>query len=89
MRVAQFAVRVFHCGMDFEQPERTALEGIGRLEAFYREIGLPTTFAELGAKEEDIGLLSEKVLLNNGDKLGYFHPLTRADIVGVYRNACK
>ncbi|MFH1512799.1 MAG: iron-containing alcohol dehydrogenase [Bacillota bacterium] len=89
MRAAQFAVRVFDCEMDFENPELTALEGIARLEAFYCEIGMPTSFAELGAKEEDIPLLSGKVLLNNGDKLGYFHPLTRTDIAGVYRYACK
>ena len=89
MRVAQFAQRVFGVEMDFEQPERTALEGIDRLEAFYREIGMPTSFKELGAKEEDIERLSAKVLLNNGDRLGYFHPLTRADIAGVYRLTCK
>ncbi len=89
MRVAQFAHRVFHVEMDFEKPDRTAAEGIDRLKAFYHEIGLPTTFAELGAKEEDIERLSAKVLLNNGDKLGYFHPLTRADIAGIYRLACN
>ncbi len=89
MRVAQFAQRVFGVEMDFEQPERTASEGIDRLEAFYREIGMPTSFAELGAKEEDIEKLAAKVLLNNGDRLGSFHPLTRADIAEVYRYACK
>ena len=89
MRVAQFAHRVFHVEMDFEQPERTAAEGIDSLEAFFREIGLPTTFAELGAKEEDIERLTANVLLNNGDKLGYFHPLTREDIAAIYRLACK
>ncbi len=89
MRVAQFAQRVFGVEMDFEQPERTALEGIDKLEAFYREIGMPTSFAELGAKEEDIEKLAQKVLLNNGDKLGSFHPLTRQEIAEVYRYACK
>lgn len=89
MRVAQFAHRVFHVEMDFEKPERTALEGIDRLIAFYHEIGLPTSFKELGAKEEDIERLSANVLLNNGDRLGYFHPLTREDIAGVYRLACR
>jgi hypothetical protein len=89
MRVAQFAQRVFGVEMDFEQPERTALEGIDRLEAFYREIGMPTSFTELGAKEEDIEKLAQKVLINNGDKLGSFHPLTRQEIAEVYRYACK
>lgn len=88
-RVAQFAVRVFGVSMDFEKPERTAEEGIRRLEEFYREIGMPTSFGELGAKEEDIETMAEKCLLNNGDKLGYFHPLTRKEIAAVYRLACR
>jgi alcohol dehydrogenase len=87
--VAQFAVRVFNVETDFEKPERTALEGIDSLDAFYREISLPTSFVGLGAKEEGIELLSVKVLLNNGDKLGYFHPLTRADIAEACHYACK
>jgi alcohol dehydrogenase len=88
-RIAQFAVRVFGVSMDFEKPERTALEGIHRLEIFYREIGMPTSFREIGAKEEDIEFMAGKCLLNNGDKLGHFHPLTRNEIAGVYRLACQ
>lgn len=52
MREAQFAVRVFDCEMDFEHPERTALEGIERLSAFWKSLGLPLTFAELGPKRK-------------------------------------
>jgi len=50
---------------------------------------MPTGFAELGAREEDIPIMAEKCLLNNGDKLGYFHPLTRKEIAAVYRLACQ
>ncbi len=88
-RIAQFAVRVFGVSMDFEKPERTAWEGIRLLEAFYHEIGMPIRFAELGAKEEDIEFMAAKCLLNNGDKLGSFHPLSRKEIAAVYRLACQ
>lgn len=53
-RFAQFAVRVWGCEMNFMDPEKTALEGISRFEDFLKSIGMPTNFAELGAKEEDI-----------------------------------
>ena len=53
-RFAQFAVRVWGCDMNFASPETTALEGISRFENFLESIGMPTTFAKLGAKEEDI-----------------------------------
>jgi alcohol dehydrogenase YqhD (iron-dependent ADH family) len=89
MRFARMAVNVFGIKMDYEKPERTATAGIDALEAFFRKLGLPTTFAELGAKEEDIRALVEKCAFNNGDKLGYLHPLTRAEAAEVFRLACK
>ena len=86
---AQLAVRVFGVEMDFQNPERTAVLGIDCLEDFFKKIGMPTTFKELGAKEEDIPLMTEKCAMNNGDKMGYFHPITREGIAEVYKLACK
>ena len=60
MRFAQFAVRVYGCSMDFEHPERTALDGIEAHEAFLKSIGMPITMKELGAKTEDIPALAAK-----------------------------
>ncbi|SFO92628.1 hypothetical protein SAMN05216343_10114 [Oscillibacter sp. PC13] len=54
LRFAQFAVRVFHCEMDFSHPEDTALEGIRRMTAFFRSLGMPTTLGEIGAAVSDI-----------------------------------
>lgn len=88
-RFARLAVNVFGIEMHFERPELTALKGIDALEAFFRAIGLPTTFAELGAREEDIDLLTEKCKFNNGELLGYFNPLTRDQVKEVFRLACK
>lgn len=86
---ARLAVNVFGVKMDYEHPERTAEQGIDALEAFFRLIGLPTTFAELGAEEKDIPALVDKCAFNNGDLLGYLHPLTREQACEVLRLACK
>jgi alcohol dehydrogenase YqhD (iron-dependent ADH family) len=88
MRFARFAVNVFGVIMDFEKPERTAEEGIDHLEAFFKSCGLPTTFAELGAKQEDIPVLVEKCNFNNGEYLGYFHPINRQQAAEIYKLAC-
>ncbi len=53
-RFAQFAVRIWGCDMNFANPKITALEGIERFRGFLKSIGMPSNFAELGAKEEDI-----------------------------------
>lgn len=89
MRFARFAVNVFGVKMDYEQPENTAEAGIDCLTGFFKEIGLPTTFAELGAKEEDIPLLVEKCNFNNGKNMGYFYPLSPSQVAEVYQLACR
>lgn len=68
MRFAQFAVRVFGCEMDFAQPELTAREGICRLRAFFRSIGMPVTLEEIGADPADI----PNMVLHRAQKPGGF-----------------
>lgn len=86
MRFAQFAVRVWGCEMDFEHPERTALQGIERYEQFASSIGMPIRFAELGAKPEDIPLLV-KTLGIGENTLGSFVKLTEDDCRKIYELA--
>lgn len=81
MRFAQMATRVFGCQMNFENPKATALEGIKAFRHFLHFIGMPINFAELGAKEEDIPTLVEK--LNPGDGWG-FVPLKAKDVTAIY-----
>jgi len=86
MRFAQMATRVFGCAMNFENPEETARAGIRAFRTFLHNIGMPINFAELGAKEEDIPLMVEK--LNPGDGWG-FVPLKAADVTAIFKIAAK
>ncbi len=65
-RFAQVAVRVWGCAMDEENPANTARAGIEALRQFLHAIGMPTTFSELGAKQEDIPHLVKTLLINKG-----------------------
>lgn len=87
-RFAQFAVRVWGCEMNFANPEETAKEGIARTKAFFKSVGMPTTFEELGAKEEDIPKLLETLQID-GRTEGKFVKLGRKECEAVYRLACK
>ena len=88
MRFAQFAVRVYRCEMNFENPEETALRGIEAHESFLRDIGMPVTLKELGAKAEDIPALAAKTKKNNPDgTTGGVFPMTPADIEAILRIA--
>ena len=88
MRFCQMATRVFGCAMDFEDPENTALAGIRAFRRFLHDIGMPINFAELGAKEEDIPLLVEKLGLGDG-RTGGFVKLSSDDIAEIYRIAAR
>ena len=70
-RLAQMAVRVFGCQMDFDDPKRTALEGIEAFRAFLRSIGMPLTFAEIGADPADIPELVKMNHIGDGKTGGY------------------
>lgn len=89
MRYAQLAVRVWGCDMDYRNPEKTALEGIDRLEKFFRLIGLPTTMEELGARAEDIPFMAGKVKLGANGRLGSFVPLSVKDIEQIFNLAMQ
>ncbi len=85
MRFAQFAVRVYGCSMDFEHPERTALAGVEAHEAFLREIGMPVTLHELGARTEDIPVLAAKTKKTNLETMttGGAFPMTTQDVEAI------
>ena len=87
MRFAQVAVRVWGCSMDFEHPEVTALEGINAFAAFLKSIGMPSNFAELGAKEEDIPQLVETLCSGDGrnGSISGFVTLNKDDCTKIYK----
>ena len=82
-RFARFARNVFNVGHGAPDPD-AALAGIAAFRGWLKSLGLPLTFAELGAKEEDIPLLV-KTLNLCGNTLGGFQPLTESDVAAIYR----
>ena len=82
-RFARFARNVFGVGLG-EPDAKAALEGIAAFRRWLKSIGMPLTFAELGAKEEDIPLLV-KTLNLCGNTLGGFKRLGENDVVAIYR----
>ncbi|MDO9634903.1 MAG: iron-containing alcohol dehydrogenase [Paludibacter sp.] len=86
LRFAQFAVRVWGCEMDFQNPENTARLGIERYEQFMTSIGMPIRFSQLGAKAADIPVLVKTLGLGKRT-LGSFVKLTEEDVTKIYELA--
>ena len=86
-RFAQLAVRLWGCNMNFAHPEETAKEGISRLKQFLTAIGMPISFAELGAKEEDIPYMVKTIGLGDQETMGGFVKLGSKDVENIYHLA--
>lgn len=90
MRFAQMAVRVFGCEMDYAHPERTAKEGVSRLRDFFRSLGMPTTFSEIGAKAEDIpAMVAHRAEKPGGFPFGGFVSIGPDEMEAVLRLAAR
>lgn len=88
MRFAQLAVNVMGCNMDFGNPERTAREGIAKLQATWSSWGLPTSFAEIGAKEEDIpAMVAHRAERPNGFPFGNFIKIGPDEMTAIMKLA--
>ncbi|MFA7076079.1 MAG: iron-containing alcohol dehydrogenase [Candidatus Izemoplasmatales bacterium] len=88
-RYRRFAIKVFNIKDSKHKPLKVAHAGINALESFFKEIGMPTSFKEIGAKEEDIPKLIEKLRVNVGERVGNFKSLTMEDAENIYHIACK
>jgi hypothetical protein len=82
-RFARFARNVFGVGFGASDAG-AAREGIAAFRAWLKRLGMPLTFAELGAREEDIPRLVKTMNLG-GNTLGTFRPLGEDDVAAIYR----
>ncbi len=86
-RFVQFAVRVWNVEERFDDPEATALEGIARIKAFFKSIGLPTTLQEIGIGSDKIEDIAQAGARNGGGALGSFVKLSARDIAKLLKLA--
>lgn len=87
-KMVSFATRVWDIEPVEGEPEETALKGIEAFERFLKDIGMPSSFAEIGAKEEDIELLTDK-LMKGREAEGNYVKLTREDVMEIYKSAVR
>lgn len=85
-KIAQFANRVFGVP-ETEDLEEMALAGVARLKHFFRYMGLPVSFKELGIEHPDIPLLVKKLHENKGALVGNYVKLTPQYSEEIYQLA--
>ena len=86
-RFVQFATRVWNVEMDFECPERTALEGIERLKNFFRQIGLPVSLSDANIADDRLEEMADKRTDYGKETVGKFVELNREDVLNILKLA--
>lgn len=81
-KVAQFARRVM--GVECADDAAAATQGISRLKAFFKSIGLPVTLDELGVTDPDIDAMVRQLHQIKGQSFGGYLKLTPADTTRIY-----
>ena len=86
-RFAKLARLVF--GVLEKDDEKAALEGIDKMEAFFKSIDMPISLKELGVEATDDQLweMARKCTKNDSKKEGVFGQLTSEDIYKIYNMA--
>ncbi|MGL4402696.1 MAG: iron-containing alcohol dehydrogenase [Fusobacteriaceae bacterium] len=86
-RFMQYANRVWDVEYDLENTDRMILEGIYRMEQFFKRIGMPVTLKEAGIEctEERLIEMAEKATTSG--LIGNFKKLGVKNIVEIYKLA--
>lgn len=86
-RFVQFATRVWDVKQSNDD-EKTALMGIEELTKFFRSLGLPTSFKDLGIKGDRIDEMADKCINKNYKPTGVFVEFKNTeDVANIYRIA--
>ena len=79
-RFVQWAVRVWDVSLPLSDKEGIVLEGIKRLEAFYKRIGMPTRLSDLKIGKDKLRFMAENSLVGERTHLGNFMKLYADDV---------
>lgn len=83
-RFVRYFNQVWGLEADPYDPESMILAGIQRQKDFYRSVGIPVHYSELGVKKEDIPTLASTVRRGPDGLAGNFKKLSTEDIINIY-----
>ena len=80
-KFVRFAKNIWHVSADGKSDEEIALEGISRLEAFFKELGIPQRLRDVGTTAEMLPDIAQSTIEGGG----YYH-MKSDDILQVLKN---
>ncbi|MCL2759765.1 MAG: iron-containing alcohol dehydrogenase [Treponema sp.] len=87
LRFARFAAKVFGVDGAYYDPEQAALEGISRMENFFRSIGMPVRLKDANIDLSRIPEMAKRVI--HFGPIGNYRKLDEKDAEAIYRLAAE
>ncbi len=84
---AKFAVEVLEVEKNKKTTLEVAFEGITKLQSFFKEIGMPTTLAELMIESDNFEAMANNATCNNTKKVLGIKDLDVNDIINIFNLA--
>lgn len=86
-KFVQFAVRVWDVDLSYENQESIAIEGINRLEKFFKSMGLPTSLKDANIPYDKFEEMADKCTQSDKIPVGHFVQLYKKDVIKIYELA--
>ena len=87
-RFRRYAVEVFRLDPQQYTQEELTKQAIACTESFFRSLGVPVRFSEIGISSDRFSEMAEKASHAEGtDQIGHLTPLNKEDIEQIYRLA--
>jgi alcohol dehydrogenase YqhD (iron-dependent ADH family) len=80
-------MRVWNVDLPLSDKDGIVEEGIQRLQAFYKRIGMPTTLSDANIPEDKLRFMAENSFVGERTHLGNFKKLYVDDVEKIYRLA--
>lgn len=84
VRYAKYAMGI---NVNEMTPEEAAAAGIEKTAQFLKALGMPLSLSEIEIDDSKFEEMADKALANGMGTLGFFKPLTKEDIVAIYKLA--
>lgn len=86
-RLAELGRNVFEKYQNDRDDSKAAKAALEEFEKFFKSIGMPVTFSQLGIENPDVELLVKRVHETKGNPFGAYYPITPEVSRCIYTNA--
>lgn len=87
-RFKRYAVEIWDVDPALEESE-AAILGIEKTKEYFKEIGMPISFKDLGIGSENIEVMADKATAGDTERVGGFVPLNKKAAKAIYELAAK